>query len=180
MPWFGTVRRGLSNSKFPDLVTALVETKADGSLRVEFIGDPPQPKGDSGHSDIDSLAAGVLDTVRDAYQPLLGEATMGFQFAWYPWKESKKGPRLEGVKDSFLMFEVRQVPGGYRASLADDPSLAVSVTLLRDLPTALEAKAMERWPVLQTTSIPGMIHWNRNLSATGFSDVATPEQEPPP
>lgn len=158
---------------FPDLVTALIQVDSNGSLSVEFIGDPPQPKGKRGYSDIDALVEDVLETVRAAYQPHLGEATMGFQVAWYPWKEPKKAPVLDGLKDSYLMFEVRQVPGGYEATLAQDSALTTNVTRLSELPQALEARAMERWPVLQGTSIPGMIHWNRNLSAMGFSDVST-------
>ena len=174
MPFFRSPR------KFPDLVTAMIEMESDGSLHVEFVGDPPQPKGDRGYSDIDSLVEDVLDTVRDTYQPQLGAASMGFQFAWYPWKEPKKAPALEGLKDSYLMFELRQLPDGYVAGLAQDPTFAVSVTRLHDLPDLLEAKTKERWPVLQNISIPGMIHWNRNLSAAGFIDIAVAQPDPSP
>jgi hypothetical protein len=157
--------------KFPDLVTAMVETEIDGRFKVTFIGDPPQPKDQRGFSDMDTLAESVQRLVQDTFQQKLGDATMGFQFAWYPWPEPKPRPNLEGVKDSYLMFEVRQVGDSYQATLSEDQTLEATVSHLRDLPDVLAAKAGARWPSLQAGAIPGMIHWNRNLTAAGFSDA---------
>lgn len=120
---------------------------------------------------MDTLADAVQRMVQDAFQVKLGTATLGFQFAWYPWKDPKPRPKLDGIKDSYLMFGIRQVSDGYRAILEQDAAIDATVSHLRDLPGVLAAKAGARWPALQPNSIAGMIHWNRTLSSAGLSDV---------
>jgi hypothetical protein len=157
----------------PDLVTVLVESEnGGGTWSASFIGDGRLPSNSGAYSDIDELVSAVDEEARAMYP--LAAGSIGFQYAWYPWGDDKKALKIRGGPKEFLMFEVRQSVGGYEAWLLSEPAVAVTVSSLLDLPEAIRAQVEQRWPPLAGHSIPGMIHWNRNLTPSGFVDVETP------
>jgi hypothetical protein len=156
----------------PDLVTVLVESEKGGATwSASFIGDGRLPSNSRAYSDMDELVRAVDEEVRAMYP--LAAGSIGFQYAWYPWGDDQKALKTPGGPKEFLMFEVRQSVGGYQAWLLNDPGVTVTVSSLRDLPEAIRAQVEQRWPSLAGHGIPGMIHWNRNLTPSGFVDVPT-------
>jgi hypothetical protein len=78
------------------------------------------------------------------------------------------GPR------EFLVFEIRQSNGGYKVWLPTEPTISTASPRLADLPSLVADKTVARWPTLVGRAIPGMLHWNRELTAVGFRDVPIP------
>jgi hypothetical protein len=157
----------------PDLVTVLVAHRADGSLDAEFIGDGSLPPESGGYSDMDALVSAVEAIALELYRssPTESSVPMGFQYAWYPWGEDNKSLKLPAGPKQFLVFEIRQSAGGYRTWLDSDPALSTVTPRLADLPSAISKPTLERWPVLSGRAIPGMLHWNRELTTVGFRDA---------
>jgi hypothetical protein len=160
----------------PDLVTVMVEHQPDGTLSAGFIGEGSLPPDSDGHADMDSLVNAVDRIVLDLYQPSPSETSkrMGFQYAWYPWADDKKALKQPGAPKEFLLFEIRQSVGGYQVWLATDPAISTVSPRLADLPSAISTVTYARWPALVGRAIPGMFHWNRELTAAGFRDLAVP------
>lgn len=159
----------------PDLVTVVVEHQPDGSLDVSFVGEGSLPPGSGGYADMDTVVSAVERTALDLYRSSPSETPvpMGFQYAWYPWAEDKKALKTPGGPREFLVFEIRQSIGGYEAWLPAEP-IATASQRLADLPSMLANKTVERWPTLVGRAIPGMLHWNRELTAVGFRDLPIP------
>ena len=64
--------------------------------------------------------------------------------------------------------------GGYEAWLPQEPTISTASPRLADLPSLIADKTVERWPTLVGRAIPGMLHWNRELTAGGFRDLPIP------
>ena len=157
----------------PDLVTVMVEHQPDGTLNAEFMGEGSLPPDSGGYPDMDALVNAVERTVLDLYRssPSQTPVPMGFQYAWYPWGDDTKALKIPGGPAEFLLFEIRQSIGGYEVWLPTDPAISTASPRLADLPSAIGNKAFERWPALVGRTIPGMLHWNRELTAAGFRDI---------
>lgn len=166
---------GRSRVRLPDLVTVLVAHQPDGTLEAEFIGEGSLPPDSRGYADMDTLVSAVERTVLDLYRssPTETPVPMGFQYAWYPWGEDKKALKMPEGPREFLVFEIRQSIGGYEAWLPGEP-IATASPRLAELPSILANKTVERWPTLVGRAIPGMLHWNRELTAVGFRDLPIP------
>jgi hypothetical protein len=154
----------------------MAEHDHDGTLSAELIGEGSLPPGSGGYADMDALVTAVDRIVIDMYRPTLSETSkpMGFQYAWYPWAEDKRALKIPGGPREFLLFEIRQSNGGYEAWLVADPATSTVSPRLDDLPSAISTVTCARWPALVGRAIPGMIHWNRELTAAGFRDVSVP------
>jgi hypothetical protein len=157
----------------PDLVTVIVEHQPDGSLDAKFIGEGTLPPDSGGYADMDALVSAVEHTVLGLYRssPSDTAAPIGYQYAWYPWGDDTKALKLPGGPEEFLLFEIRQSIGGCEVWLPSDPAVLTVSHRLADLPAAICNVAFERWPGLVGRTIPGMLHWNRELTAVGFRDV---------
>jgi hypothetical protein len=164
---------GRSRVRIPDLVTVLVGHQPDGSLDAQFIGEGTLPPDSGGYADMDAVVTAVERIVLELYRssPTDTAAPMGFQYAWYPWSEDKKALKIAGGPKEFLVFEIRQSTGGYEAWLPQDRTISTVSPHLADLPAAICNLAFSRWPPLRRRTIPGMLHWNRELTAVGFRDV---------
>jgi hypothetical protein len=160
----------------PDLVTVVVEHQPDGTLGAEFVGEGSLPPDSGGYADMDALISAVERTALDLYRSSPSETPvpMGFQYAWYPWAEDKKALKLPGGPRKFLVFEIRQSIGGYEAWLPGEPTISTASPRLAGLPPLIAEKTTERWPTLIGRAIPGMLHWNRELTAVGFRDLPIP------
>lgn len=158
----------------PDLVTVLVEPQRDGSLSASFIADGPVPKDSRGHLDMDALVEAVDLALLAHYGDALRDRVVAIQIGWYPWGD-KNPPKGPGYPKAWLMFEIRQAEGGgYEAVAEEDPPIAVRVDRLRELPDAVTARVLERWPALQGHPGPAMLSWERDLAGGQFRDAATP------
>ena len=168
---------GRSRSRVPDLVTVIVERHSDGTLDAEFIGEGSLPPDSGGYEDMDALVGAVDRTVLDFYRSSPSEtaAPIGFQYAWYPWGDDTKALKIVGGPEEFLLFEIRQSIGGYEGWLPSDPAISTVSQHLAELPAAISAVAFARWPALVGRTIPGMLHWNRELTDVGFRDVPIAE-----
>lgn len=157
--------------KLPDLLTIMVEPE-EGGLKVTYIAEGSVPPESAGYADMDELVAAVDQAVLDLYSERLGERVMGVQYAWYPWGD-RKPPKTAGLpKDFYLMFEIQLSADGYTASVPSEPSTQIAAATLRDLCQAAEETALRHWPVLQSSGIPGVMHWNRDLASGQFRDHA--------
>ena len=167
---------GRSRVHLPDLVTVLVAHQPDGTLGAEFIGEGSLPPDSRGYADMDTLVSAVERAVLDLYRssPTETPVPMGFQYAWYPWGEDKKALKMPDGPREFLVFEIRQSTGGYEVWLPTEPTISTASLHLADLPSLIADKTVERWPTLVGRAIPGMLHWNRELTAGGFRDVPIP------
>lgn len=160
-------------SRAPDLLTIIVEPSKDDSLKVTYVAEGPTPADSTGYVDMDALVDSVNAEVVDQYAKELGGRIMGLQYAWYPWGDQKPPKNSDLPKKFYLMFEIRASESGYTAALADSPSTAVAAATLRDLAQAAHDTAIQHWPVLADTGIPGMMHWNRELASGQLRDVTT-------
>lgn len=167
---------GRSRVRPPDLVTVLVAHQPDGTLEAEFIGEGSLPPDSRGYADMDTLVSAVERAVLDLYRssPTETPVPMGFQYAWYPWGEDKKALKMPDGPREFLAFEIRQSSGGYEVWLPTEPTISTASPRLADLPSLIADKTVERWPTLGGRAIPGMLHWNRELTAVGFRDLPIP------
>lgn len=164
---------GGSGRRLPDLVTVLVEQRRDGTFAAEFIGEGSLPADSGGYADMDAL---VSEVDRDALalycsSPSEPTAAIGFQYAWYPWGDDQKALKLPGGPKDYMLFEIRQSGGGYEASLSADPAITAAAPHLAELPQGIASKVFERWPALVGRTVPGMLHWNRELTAVGFREA---------
>jgi hypothetical protein len=164
---------GRSRVRLPDLVTVIVEHQPDGTLDATFVGEGTLPPDSGGYPDMDGLVSAVERVVLDLYRSSPSEAAvpMGFQYAWYPWGGDTKALKIPGGPDEFLLFEIRQSMGGFEAWLPSEPAVSAISSRLADLPAAICGVAFGRWPALVGRTIPGMLHWNRELTAVGFRDL---------
>jgi hypothetical protein len=160
--------------RLPDLVTAVVEADLEGMWKVMFVGEGSLPSDSTSYLDMDELVAAVNEEVLERYRAAVGDRTMGFQYAWYPWGDDDESLGLPAARKDFLVFEIRQAASGYDAYIASDPNFRVSTGRLAALPEALRAEVEVRWPTLAGHAVPGMLHWNRNLTVAGFSDISEP------
>jgi hypothetical protein len=153
----------------------LVAHQPDGSLEAEFIGEGSLPPDSRGYADMDTLVSAVERAVLDLYRssPAETPVPIGFQYAWYPWGEDKNALKMPDGPREFLVFEIRQSTGGYEVWLPAEP-IATASPRLADLPSLIADKTTERWPTLVGRAIPGMLHWNRELTAVGFRDLPIP------
>jgi hypothetical protein len=167
---------GRSRVRLPDLVTVLVAHQPDGTLEAEFIGEGSLPPESRGYADMDTLVSAVERAVLDLYRssPTETPVPMGFQYAWYPWGEDKKALKMPGGPREFLVFEIRQSISGYEVWLPTEPTISTASPRLAELPSLIAGKTLERWPTLVGRAIPGMLHWNRELTAVGFRDLPIP------
>ena len=157
--------------RLPDLLTIMVDTDND-SLKVTYIAEGSVPAESGGYADMDELVAAVDRAVIDLYSEHLGDRVMGVQYAWYPWGDHKPPTQAGLPKDFYLLFEIQASGGGYKASVPTEPSTRVEAATLRELCQAAEETALRQWPVLESSGIPGMMHWNRDLASGQFRDVA--------
>lgn len=170
------MRFGRSRVRMPDLVTVMVEHQPDGTLSAQLIGEGTLPSDSGGYEDMDALVSAVDRTVIEFYRssPSEDPAPIGFQYAWYPWEDDKKALKIPEGPREFLVFEIRQSIGGYETWLPTDPAISAVSQHLAGLPSAIGGKTCERWPALLGRAIPGMLHWNRELTGVGFRDVPPP------
>jgi hypothetical protein len=154
----------------------LVAHQPDGTLEAEFIGEGSLPPDSRGHADMDTLVSVVERAALDLYRssPTETPEPIGFQYAWYPWGEDKKALKMPDGPREFLVFEIRQSIGGYEAWLPAEPTTSTASPRLADLPSLIADKTIARWPALVGRAIPGMLHWNRELTAVGFRDLPIP------
>ena len=164
---------GRSRLRMPDLVTVIVQHHPDGSLAAGFIGEGRLPPDSGGYEDMDALVSAVDRSVIEFYRSSPSDTTVpiGFQYAWYPWGDDTKALKIAGGPEEFLLFEIRQSIGGYEAWLPSDAAISTVSLRLADLPAAISKVAFERWPALVGRTMPGMLHWNRELTDVGFRDL---------
>src|SRR2546430_908252 len=131
------------------------------------------PPDSGGYEDMDALVSAVDRSVIEVYRssPSDTAVPIGFQYAWYPWGDDTKALKIAGGPEEFLLFEIRQSIGGYQAWLPSDAAISTVSPRLADLPAAISKVAFERWPALVGRTIPGMLHWNRELTDVGFRDL---------
>jgi hypothetical protein len=140
-------------------------------LKVVYVSEGTTPDDSSGYPDIDAAVTAVNQEVLEEYAAELGERVLGFQYAWFAWGDHKP-PKNAGLsKDFYLMFEIRGSEGDYAASLPEDASIQLRAATLKELTDATQAATFEKWPILRTSGIPGVMHWNRELAAGQFRDI---------
>ena len=165
---------GKSGLTVPDLLTAIVEPERGGTWKVIFVGTGSLPADSKGHADMDALVAAVDREIAFMYQPRVGRAGLGVQYAWYPWGDPK--PAKKGTPDaptSALVFVI-ETGLGYRASLDGEPGVQGVASRLAQLPDIVAAAVRARWPGLGDRPPPALFAWNRVLTPAGFQPYTRP------
>jgi hypothetical protein len=165
-------KRLLGDSGVPDLVTALVRSEQQGTLGVMYIGSPTKthlPADSGGYSSIGDLVRSVEQAMCERYASLLPEKGIDLQITWYPFgeKEKRKGRKL-GLPQDFIVFEVRESPEGFLASLEREGPAFADALRLEGLPDRINQAAQRQWPALAGAYPPGMIRWGRTMTESGF------------
>ena len=152
----------------PDLVTALITRRKDGSFEVQYIGDDSgSPKEPKPAATLAELRATIDPAVVARYGEKLPDNGMGVGYAIYPWREGKVPKALAPeVGTDFLIFEVEETSGGFRAT-ESKTGIGTSADSLDALVGAVAEMVGSRWPSL-VPEVPGVLNWQRVLTASGF------------
>lgn len=157
----------------PELITVLVTRGKNGDYDVQFISEPEIPNDPAPTGTLSEIRATVDELILERYlrderfAGLLSTRHLGIGYAMYPWDDrGRKVPKelARQMGTDFVMFDVEETDDGFVASAVDVIATAHDLDALAN--QARQALSL-RWSDL-ADPIPGMLNWQRTLTASGF------------
>ena len=174
------LRRIFVGREMPDIITVLVtRQKKGGGYVVQFIAErersvPKAPQPTTTLTETRTLVDGLISdyySSDELFAELLLTQHVGVGCAMYPWDGSKKAKKdaAAAIGADYFMFDVEEVGQGFVAA-ERRTNIEVDALDLDALASAASNAVLSRWAsALDGEPIPGMLNWQRVLTASGFT-----------
>lgn len=142
----------------------------NGLFAAEYDEDRRRPKDVPPTASLAELCASLDEAISKRYHGKLPPAGLTVSYDMFPWRDAEVPKELaDQIGTDFLVFNVTEDGAGFMAR--DKPTgLAVTAATLDELPGAVQAAALSRWPLF-APDVPAALNWRRLLTNVGFRPV---------
>ena len=155
-----------------------VELRAkNGLFTAEYSEDRGRPRGVPPAASLAELCASLDEAISKRYHGNQPPAGLIVSYDIFPWREVDVPKQIvDQIGTDFLVFNVTE--HGAKFTARDKPTgLAVTAATLDELPGAVEAAALSRWPTF-APDVPAVLNWRRSLTDVGSGRSRTSPRRP--